>query len=161
MKQFRILAPTTNTLTLHQDYIFAYAAFDGFSARLLRGEFLVDHHYNYTLELNAFQHQDKTHNHSNTFLETGQVQGQELAWIEKLLLADWESLEASYDDKSPEMTDVGSQQVFINFCGHNRCIHIVEAPNPSCFESPAEQILMALDAHFKEWIEQKYRDWLS
>lgn len=159
LKQFRKYSDELKTILLDEQYLLAYSQFDGFSHRLLRAEFVVDYDYNYVLELKAFNHKRITNNESDVYIEKGILKGLELKHIEKLLSSDFNSLRQLYDYEGLAITDIGSQQVFINLDKTTKYIEICDGLSIDCFESKTEKILFELNEYFKSLIEDKYTDW--
>jgi hypothetical protein len=161
LKQFRIFDKELNTLLLDSKYLFAYSNNDGFSNRLLTTEFVLDYDYNYTLELNAFQHDKITNNNSNSFVEKEKLKGRVLELIEGLLSSNYNSLKQAYNYEGFEISDIGSQQIFINLDKKTKYIHVSDGLPIDCFHTVAEKKLFELNEYFKELIEKKYTKWLT
>ncbi len=158
MKQYRSYDKELNTILLDDQYLFAYSNFDGFSTRNLNAEFFVD--YNYTLELSAFKHKKITKNNSDNFIENGILNELSLEYIEKLLSTDFNSLKQKYQYEGFATTDIGSQQILINFDKITKYIDILDGLPIEFFKTPAEEKLFQLNEYFKEFIEIKYKNWI-
>lgn len=161
MKLFRKYCKERNTIVLDNQYLFAYSKSDGFSERLLSAEFVVDYNYNYVLELDAFNHKHITNNQSNVLTEKGTLKGLELQHIEKLLSADFNSLKQLYDYEHLAITDIGSQQIFINLDKTTKYIQILDGLPIDYFNTQTENILFELNEYFKTLIEMKYSRWIN
>ena len=161
MKQLRKYNNELKTILLDEQYLFAYSKSDGFSHRLLGAELVVDYDYNYVLELNAFNHEQITKNESNVFIEKGILKGLMLKHIEKLLSSDFNSLKQLYDYEGLAITDIGSQQIFINLDKTTKYIEILDGLSIECFESQPEKILFELNEYFKSLIVDKYTSWIN
>ncbi|WP_299163180.1 hypothetical protein [uncultured Tenacibaculum sp.] len=161
MKQFRKFDKELNTILLDDKYLFAYSKGDGFSHGLLSAEFVLDYEYNYTLELNAFQHNKITNNNSNSLIEKEKLTGRELELIENLLSSNYNSLKQEYDYEGLCITDIGSQQIFINLDKKTKYIHISDGLPIECFKTIAEKKLFELNEYFKEFVETKYTKWIA
>ena len=161
MEQYRQYDEERKTLTLDEQYLFAYHKGDGFSHRLLNADFLLDYEYNYTLKLEAFQHKRITTNKSDFLIEKGQLEGKELEFIENLLSADYDNLKKGYDYDGLSITDIGMQQVFINLGKKTKYVWIMEGLSIESFKTPVEKKLYELNEHFKELIETKYNKWIN
>ena len=146
---------------MDEQYLFAYTHSDGFSGRLLNADFVIDYDYNFTLELSAFSHRNKTKNNSNQFIETGQISEITRTHIENLLSADFNSLKKEYTPNELAITDAGMQQVFINLDKITKYIYILDGYPKSCFKTHTEQLLYALNEYFKIRIENTYQNWLK
>ena len=160
LEQFRKFDEKHNRLLLSDEYIFAYTKSDGFSHRLLSGEFVVDWQYNYKLRLSAFQHHEITSNNSDVLLEAGILEGDKLERFEQFLGIDFAKIKQIYDFETFEVSDIGGQQFLINIDRITKHIGIIDGLTNSYFETPAEQILFDYNEYLKSLIENKYEKWL-
>ncbi len=161
MKQFRKYSKELDTILLDEQYLFAYCKSDGFSHRFLRAEFVVDYDYNYTLELEVFENKKIMKNESEVYVKLGILSGLELEYIENLLSSDFDSLKKLYNYEGLSLTDIGSQQIFINLNKTTKYIEILDGLSTDYFENQSERILFELNEYFKNIIESKYSNWIN
>ncbi|MCT4665953.1 MAG: hypothetical protein N4A45_12050 [Flavobacteriales bacterium] len=161
MKQIRKFDKEQNTILLDDQYLFAFSCSDGFSHRLLSAEFVLDYDYNYTLELSAFQHSKLTSNNSDSFVEKEQLNGKKLELVEGLLSSNFNSLKQEYTCEGLAITDIGSQQIFINLDKKTKYIHIINGLPIEYFSTDTEKKLFQLNEYFKELIQVKYQKWIT
>ena len=161
MKQITKFNEEENRIILDDKYLFAFNKFDGFTERLLVAQLTINYDYEYTLELSAFQHEKKTRNNSNFFSENGTLSGQLLIYLERLLESDYLTLKEIYDYETFQILDIGSQKYLINLEPKTTKIGIIDGLPEEYFKSNPEKILYEFNEFLKNWIEEKYTNWIE
>lgn len=160
MEQFRYFNKEQNKIILDEKYLFAFTKSDGFTERLLTAEFVIDFNYEFTLELEASNHNKKTKNFSNTIIENGTITYEILNYFENLLESDYLTLKTVYNFETFSIDDIGGQQYLINLEKSTTNITIVNELPKTYFNTASEKILFEFNEYLKTWVELKYQNWL-
>lgn len=161
MEQIAKFNEKENRIILDDKYLFAFSKYDGFTERLLRAQLTINYDYEYNLELSAFQHERKTRNKSSFFTEIGTLSGQLLTYLESFLESDYLTLKEIYDYETFQILDIGSQQYLMNLEPKTTKIGIIDGLPVEYFKSDTEKILYKFNEYLKDWVEEKYRNWLD
>jgi len=150
-----------NIITLDCKYIFSFLRSDGFNERLLNAELLIDHNFDYTFQMAAFQHEKITKNKSDFFIEKGRLTGKIFNYLERLLDSEYKTLHQDYSPAHLAITDSENQMFILNFDTESLNVNIIDGYPKSCFETDAELLLFEFNECLKNWVETKYQYWLQ
>ncbi len=146
-------------IILNERYLFSFLTHDGFSHRSLRVEFLVDYDYNMTVFLSCNK-PSLNENNYEIFKESSEEKASPelIVLFESLLATNYKQLKNGYDYETLAISNIGAQQLLINFDSPTINVHILDGLPEIYFQTPAEKQLFLFNEYMKHLALTKYHN---
>lgn len=153
-------------LKLLDDYIMAYSHFDGFTARLLGIDLLIDKNFKLTVFHHSFMLGSQHRKSEDDFYFIKKVEPIPdvlFSFLERIIENDVSQLNKQYDFEGISMDDNPSQLYLFNTDSGTKSVHIngLLPLTEEIFRTKIERDFLKLHLFIKEWTGQMYEDYVA